>query len=195
MEDEEVHPLVCEIPVKTSGDGVSDIISLDGADVDNDICVFLNHSFTNLRRRRPDFPQPTRDQLVQLATRAGRRFIVASTMMKFIDDGHNDPRGRLQIMLDLTSHLLPGTEVYKLYDRILSTCADPNRAYMHLSIVATLVDPLPVSQISKLLGPGQGHDVETTLVQLRSIMEIPTDSGLPVNIYHSSVRDYVSNPS
>ncbi|KAG2119179.1 hypothetical protein DEU56DRAFT_761091 [Suillus clintonianus] len=66
---------------------------------------------------------------------------------------------------------------------------------MHLSIVATLADPLPASQISKLLGPGQGHDVETTLVQLRSIMEIPTDSGLPVNIYHSSVRDYVSNPS
>ncbi|KAG2119180.1 hypothetical protein DEU56DRAFT_895249 [Suillus clintonianus] len=125
MEDEEVHPLVCEIPVKTSGDGVPDIISLDGTDVDNDIYVFLNHSFTNLRRHRPDFPQPTRDQLVQLATRAGRRFIVASTMMKFIDDGYNDPRGRLQIMLDLTSHLLPGTEAYKLYDRILSSTFQP----------------------------------------------------------------------
>ncbi|KAG2137517.1 hypothetical protein DEU56DRAFT_901431 [Suillus clintonianus] len=195
MEDEEVHQLVCEIPVKTSGDGVPDIISLDGADVDNDIYVFFNHSFASLRDHHRDFPQPTRDQLVKLATRAGRRFIVASTMMKFIDDGHNDPRGRLQIMLDLTSQLLPGTEVYRLYDRILSTCADPNRAYMHLSVVATLADPLPASQISKLLGPGEGNDVETTLVQLRSIMDIPTDSSLPVNIYHSSVRDYVSNPS
>ncbi|KAG2140981.1 hypothetical protein DEU56DRAFT_701213, partial [Suillus clintonianus] len=195
MEDEEVHQLVCEIPVKTSGDGVPDIISLDGADVDNDIYVFFNHSFTHLRDHHRDFPQPTRDQLVKLATRAGRRFIVASTMMKFIDDGHNDPRDRLQIMLDLTSQLLPGTEVYRLYDRILSTCADPNRAYMHLTVVATLADPLPASQISKLLGPGEGNDVETTLVQLRSIMDIPTDSSLPVNIYHSSVRDYVSNPS
>jgi hypothetical protein len=29
----------------------------------------------------------------------GRRFITASTMMKFIDDGNNDPHDRLQIML------------------------------------------------------------------------------------------------
>ncbi|KAG1718434.1 hypothetical protein EDB19DRAFT_1984152 [Suillus lakei] len=183
------------IPVKTSGDSVAAIISLDGADVNNDICIFLEHSFTILRRRRPDFPLLTREQLVQLATRAGRRFIVASTMVKFVDDGYNDPRARLQIMLDLTSQLLPGTEVYRLYDSILSTCANPNRAFIHLSVVAALADPLPASQISKLLGPGQGQDVEATLVQLRSVMDVPTDSSLPVNIYHSSVRDYVSNPS
>lgn len=32
-------------------------------------------------------------------------------------------------------------------------------------------------------------------MQLRSVMDIPTESSLPVNIHHSSVRDYVSNPS
>jgi hypothetical protein len=117
-------------------------------------------------------------------------------MMKFIiDDEDKDPRDRLQLMLKLTSELLAGTEVYKLYDCILSTCADPKRAYMHLSIVAALADPLPVSQISTLLGPGLGRDVQTTLIQLRSFMDIPTDSALPVNIYHSSIRDYVSDPS
>ncbi|KAG2121934.1 hypothetical protein DEU56DRAFT_703616, partial [Suillus clintonianus] len=191
MGEEGVHPLVCEIPLKTSGDGVPDTISLDGADVDNDIYVFLDHSFKNLRGRRPDFPQPTRDQLVQLATRAGRRFIIASTMMKFIDDGDTDPRDRLHTMLHMTSELTSGMDVYQLYDLILCTCADPDRAYMHLSVVATLEDPLSASQISKLLGPSRGHDVKTTLGQLRSIMDIPTDRGLPVNIYHSSVRDYV----
>jgi len=116
-------------------------------------------------------------------------------MMKFIDDGYNNPRGRLQLMLELTSELVPGTEVYKLYDRILSTCADPKRAYLHLSVVAALADPLPISQISELLGPGEGKDVEIALVQLRSVMDIPADSSLPVNIYHSSIRDYVSDPS
>jgi hypothetical protein len=98
-------------------------------------------------------------------------------------------------MLKLTSKLLPGTEVYKLYNCILSTCADPKRAYMHLSIVAALADPLSISQISTLLGPGLGRDVQTTLMQLRSLMDIPTDTSLPVNMYHSSVRDYVSDPS
>jgi len=37
--------------------------------------------------------------------------------------------------------------------------------------------------------------VEIALVQLRSVMEIPADRDLPVNIYHSSIRDYVSDPS
>jgi hypothetical protein len=196
FQNEEVRQLLCEIPVKTSGEGVAAIISLDGADVDADIYIFLQHSFAKLARRHPDFPQPTRDELSQLASRAGRRFIVASTMMKFIiDDEEKDPRDRVQLMLKLASSLLPGTEVYKLYDCILFTCADPKRAYMHLSIVAALADPLPISQISTLLGPSLGRDVETTLIQLRSVMDIPTDSTLPVNIYHSSVRDYVSDPS
>ncbi|KAG2339589.1 hypothetical protein BDR05DRAFT_614427 [Suillus weaverae] len=95
-------------------------------------------------------------------------------------------------MLELTSQLLPGTEVYKLYDLIFSTCADPMFAYTHLSIVAVLADPLPISQLSELLGPGQGKDIEKVLVQLRSVTDRPTDSSLPVNIYHPSVSDYVS---
>ncbi|KAG2150878.1 hypothetical protein DEU56DRAFT_691875, partial [Suillus clintonianus] len=191
-----VQPLLCEIPVKTSGDGIGSIISLDGADVDKDIFFFLQHSFGELGSRHPDFPQPSRDQLGQLASRVGRRFIVASTMMKFIiGDEDHDPHDRLQLMLELTSELLPGTEVYELYDSILSTCTDPKRAFLHLSIVASLADPLSMSQISKLLGPGRGMDVETTLVQLRSVLDISTDTSLPVNIHHSSIRDYVSNPS
>ncbi|KAG2109740.1 uncharacterized protein F5147DRAFT_635171 [Suillus discolor] len=193
IQKEEMRTLVHEIPVNTSGESVAGTISLDGEDVDNDICTFLQHSFTELRNRHPDFPQPTVDNLIRLANRAGRRFIVASTMMKFVDDGYNDPRGRLELMLELTNELLPGTEVYGLYNRILSTCSNPNRAYQHLSFVAALADPLPILQISKLLGPGQGSDVETTLKQLRSFMNIPSDSSESVNIYHSSIRDYASN--
>jgi hypothetical protein len=107
--------------VRSSGE--SGIISLDGADVDNDICTFLRHSFKELGCRHPDFPQPSEVDLAKLASRAGRRFLVASTMMKFIiDDEDNDPHDRLELMLELTSSLLPGTEVYKLYDCILSVC-------------------------------------------------------------------------
>ncbi|KAG2107703.1 uncharacterized protein F5147DRAFT_613219, partial [Suillus discolor] len=195
MQQKDVSPLVCEIPVKISGQGVAAIISLDGADVDEDIYLFLQHSFKKLQSRIPTFPQPTKVQLERLANRAGRRFIVASTMMMFIDDRHNDPYNRLELMLKLASDLLPGTEVYKLYDCILSTCADPAQAYLHLSVIAALADPLPISQISKLLGPGHGRDVERVLVQLRSVIDVPTDNTLPVNIYHSSVRDYVSQRS
>ncbi|KAG1745698.1 hypothetical protein EDB19DRAFT_458288 [Suillus lakei] len=113
MQDKEVCPLVREIPVRTSGEG--GIISLDGADVDKDICTFFRHAFAELERHHKEFPQPSEHVLAKLASRAGRRFIVASTMMKFIDDG--DPRDRLHLMLELTIELLPGTEVYKSYER------------------------------------------------------------------------------
>jgi hypothetical protein len=96
FQNEEVRPLLCEIPVKTSGE--EGIISLDSADVDNDIRMFLQYSFEELKSRHPDFPQPTRDELAQLASRAGRRFIVASTMKFIIGDGYKDPRDRLQLM-------------------------------------------------------------------------------------------------
>jgi hypothetical protein len=195
MQNNNVRPLVGEIPVNISGEGVATTISLDGADVDEDIFRFLEDSFSKLQLRYSTFLQPTKAQLERLASRAGRRFIVATTMMKFIDDRHNDPRDRLELMLELTSQLLPGTEVYKLYDLILSTCAEPTLAYMHLSVVAVLADPLPISQISELLGPGQGRDVGEVLMQLRSVIDLPTNSSLPVNIYHSSVRDYVSHRS
>jgi len=82
IQKEEIRTLVHEIPVNTSGEGVAGTISLDGEDVDNDICTFFQHSFTELRNRHPDFPQPTADNLMRLANRAGRRFIVTSTMMK-----------------------------------------------------------------------------------------------------------------
>jgi hypothetical protein len=196
FQNEEVRPLLCEIPVKTSGEGVAYIILLDSADVNTDIYIFLQHSFTKLASCHPDFPQPTREELEQLASRAGRCFIIASTMVNFIiDNKDKDPHNQLQLMLKLMSELLPGTEVYKLYDCILSTCTDPEWAYMHLSIVAALIDPLPISQILSLLGPGLGRDVQTMLIQLRSVIYIPTDSTLSINIYHSSIHNYVSDPS
>ncbi|KAG1743438.1 hypothetical protein EDB19DRAFT_1827338 [Suillus lakei] len=168
-----------------TGEVIATAILLDGT----------NHSFGELASRHPDFPKPSEDQLGRLANRVGRRFIVASTTMKFIVDRGNDSRHKLQFMLDLSSELLPGKEVYKLYDGILSTYADPERAYLHLSVVAALADPLPILQISKLLDPDEGSDVETVLMQLRSVIDIPTHSNLPVKIHHSSIHDYVSDPS
>ncbi|KAG1818307.1 hypothetical protein EV424DRAFT_1620487 [Suillus variegatus] len=170
MRREEMRTLVYEILVNTSGEGVAGTISLDSEDVDNEIY-----------------------NLTRLANRAGRCFIVASTMMKFIDDGYSDPQDCLELMLELTNELLPGTEVYELYNCILSTCSNPDRAYQHLSIVAALADPLLISQILKLLGPGRNCDVKAMLKQLRSFMDIPADSSHPMNIYHSSIRDYASD--
>lgn len=56
---------------------------------------------------------PATAELGRLASRVGKRFIVVSAKIKFIDDGYNDHSDRLQLMLELTSALLPGTEVYK----------------------------------------------------------------------------------
>jgi hypothetical protein len=86
VQTEQMRLLLCKIPVEISGEGVAATISLDSADVDNDIYIFFQHSFRDLQNRHIKFPQPSRDQLAQLASQAGRHFIVASAMMKFIDD-------------------------------------------------------------------------------------------------------------
>lgn len=68
------------------------------------------------RRRskiRYNIPLPAIAELGRLASRVGKRFIVVSAKIKFIDDGYNDHSDRLQFMLELTRALLPGTEVYK----------------------------------------------------------------------------------
>lgn len=69
FQNDEVRPLVREISV-SSGEG--SVISLDGADVGNDTSAFLRHSFKELENQRM--------HLAKLASRAGRHFIVASTV-------------------------------------------------------------------------------------------------------------------
>lgn len=64
-----------------------------------------------------------------------------------------------------------------------------------LSLIVALTDLLSISQISTLVGPGLGRDADKILIQPRSFIDIPTDITLPVNTYHSSIRDYVSDPS
>ncbi|KAJ8592891.1 hypothetical protein M405DRAFT_642555 [Rhizopogon salebrosus TDB-379] len=44
FQNKEVHPLVCEIPARISAEGIAIIVSLDGADADNDTHVFSEHS-------------------------------------------------------------------------------------------------------------------------------------------------------
>jgi hypothetical protein len=51
IQEGSVRPLVREVPVKISGMSIAQIISLDGAEVDNDIYIFLQHSFRKLHRR------------------------------------------------------------------------------------------------------------------------------------------------
>ncbi|KAG1810535.1 uncharacterized protein BJ212DRAFT_1302293 [Suillus subaureus] len=69
FQNEEVHLLVCEIPVKTSGEGPATIISLDGANVNSDIYMFLEHSFGELQCCHPDFLQPSGGNLAKLDPR------------------------------------------------------------------------------------------------------------------------------
>lgn len=70
--------------MKTSGEGVATIISLDVADADNGIYISLQHLLRGLQYRHPDFPQPSDGDLAKLASRAGC--------------GYKDPRDRLQLM-------------------------------------------------------------------------------------------------
>jgi hypothetical protein len=59
IHDEAVYPLVCEIPVQTSVQG-STQISLDGADVDNDVYIFHEAFFYKAGKSQSQFPAANR---------------------------------------------------------------------------------------------------------------------------------------
>ncbi|KAG1900287.1 uncharacterized protein F5891DRAFT_308583 [Suillus fuscotomentosus] len=70
-------------------------------------CIPRRHS-----KPRYNILPPATAELGRLASRVGKCFIVVSAKIKFIDDGYNDHSDRLQLMLELTRALLPGTEVH-----------------------------------------------------------------------------------
>jgi len=57
----------------------------------------------------------------------------------------------------------------------------PTQSKNTFTYVTSLAEPLPILQISKLLGRGEGRDVEIVLVQLWSVMDIP--GILPASIF------------
>jgi len=179
--------------------------------VDNDIRRFLKHSFLEIANRRSELELdgwPTEEQLSLLCERAGRLFIYAVATVKFIDNPRDNPRKRLDFLLqspESSAHegkakLKTDTTLDSLYLAILQEAfgdddprTDPRiRSILGAVILAT--NPLSPSTIAAFLN-FDPEDVPPLLSPFHSLLILQQGANHPVRPFHKSFPDFLVDPT
>jgi len=177
--------------------------------VDNDIRRFLKHSFLGIADHRSGLDGwPTEDRLDLLCERAGGLFIYAVATVKFTDNPRDDPRRRLDFLLQS-----PGSSAHEgkaklkmnmtldsLYMTILQEAfgdddpwIDPRiRSVLGAVILAT--NPLSPCTIATFLD-FDTEGVFRLLSPFHSLLVLQQDTNHPVRPFHKSFRDFLVDPT
>ncbi|OCK79260.1 hypothetical protein K432DRAFT_252439, partial [Lepidopterella palustris CBS 459.81] len=171
--------------------------------IEHDIAIFFEHELTKVREQRSlSADWPSRDQIQALVVMAIPLFIFAATACRYIGDKRDNPKKRLEIILQYQT----GTRVSKLdrtYLPILEQLfddedeADKERRTSEfreiVGSIVTLESPLSITSLAHLLGI-PGEDVSCRLDSLHSVLSIPINEDMPVRILHLSFRDFLVDP-
>ncbi|KDR82347.1 hypothetical protein GALMADRAFT_1346725, partial [Galerina marginata CBS 339.88] len=162
--------------------------------VEHDIKQYLTEALGSL------YPPPSPNDVERLAKRAGKLFIYAATVVRYIQNGVNSSR-RLQTVLGLVPEhrsTKQHDELDTLYTGILSTAIDPERLegqemdeiWLTLKTVVCAKELMTVETLGSLLHVTE-EQVHSSLEPLRSILHIQDiPSGL-VSPFHASFPDYL----
>ncbi|KAF2177552.1 vegetative incompatibility protein HET-E-1 [Zopfia rhizophila CBS 207.26] len=168
--------------------------------IEHDIRLFLEHELGEIREERSLSPDwPSRDQIRALVELAVPLFIFAATACRYIADRRDNPKKRLEVVLQYQS----ATQVSKLdrtYLPILSQLFDDEdeadkqrRTSEFRDIVGSIVvleSPLSISSLARLLQISK-EDVRCRLDSLHSVLSIPDSEDVPVRLLHLSFRDFL----
>ena len=173
--------------------------------VTHDIQLFLE---TELRRMAENRTQlylpagwPDKDLIDGLTTKAGGLFIFAFTLVKFVDNAHYDPRDRLKDLLsNMDSYKNEGiTGIDTLYMNILKKAIPEGdekvseRLGQVLGFLVTMYQPLSPTTIATLLHLERATDIFTSLEFLHSVISVPNNLDKPINFYHKSFPDFLTD--
>ncbi|RXW14834.1 hypothetical protein EST38_g11024 [Candolleomyces aberdarensis] len=169
---------------------------------DADITTFLDALFKNETRRNPvirayisdhgEWPPPNDKR--KLVQHIGGSFIFASTVFKFImastveSGSPATPMDRLPLALKMN----PGLD--GLYAQTLARSQHLPHFPDIISTIALLEAPLPTSGIAELLGIST-YKVVNVLVNLQAIIQVPGTDDIPVTLFHTSLRDFLTTQS
>ena len=177
--------------------------------VNKDILIFLKLSFLELARRRRGLDAwPTKEQLGLLCERAAGLFVYAVVTVKFIDDRNNNPRKRLDRLLQSPGNsaregktrLKADVTIDLLYMAILQEAfghSDPEddpKIRPVLGAVVLAASPLSASTIAMLLG-FDADDVFPLLLSAHSLLILQEDINHPVRSFHKSFADFIVDPA
>jgi hypothetical protein len=174
--------------------------------VDHDISLFLEYHLGIIRQECfLGMDWPGRQTVRDMIQKAGGLFIWAATACRFIREGRRFATKRLaQILRGDTAKASPEEKLNKIYRTILMNCIrdeydDLEKEELYKTfkeVVGTIVIlsfgsfPLSSTSLGRLL-QFQDGDVDRTLDDMRSILEIPIDKDQPIRLHHPSFRDFL----
>jgi hypothetical protein len=141
-----------------------------------------------------------------LCKKAAGLFIYASMVIKFVVSEYDPPTERLALIISLPRSTI-GEEksgVDQLYTKVLeqafhATLADNNQLYPRFrSVVGTvllLFNPLSVNGLSELLNKSHlSSGIPSIMRSLHSVLLVPDNREDPIQIFHKSFPDFLTDP-
>ena len=192
-------------------EGLIDVFVLhhvEPSTVNSDIHLFFKHELSRLAYRCGMDGWPKDEELDSLCQRAAGFFVYAVATLNFLNHHLQDPSDQLDaIMKSPESTVYEGgtelkvyTSLDSLYMSILQKSFCKNHAKddaMVRSILGTVVlvkNPLPLSAIATLTGFRSGQ-VQNLLELIQSLLILPEYHNQPVQTFHKSFPDFITNPT
>jgi hypothetical protein len=175
--------------------------------INDDIRLFLKHEISELVQRRRLDGWLSNEDLDMLCRRAAGLFVYAVATVKFLDNKAQPPKRRLEVIACLPECTVPegktrfnsNTTLDSLYTSILETAFDEedpevdSKVRSTIGAVVLLVNPLPPSGISELIGLDL-EEVTLFLTLAHSLLALDNDLNQPVKPFHKSFPDFITNP-
>jgi hypothetical protein len=173
--------------------------------INHDISLFLEHSLGIIREEWTLGSEwPGDEVLRQLVTHASGLFIWAATACRFIQDGEEFAKDRLDEILEGTS--IKGTpeqhldQIYitVLQNSIPTTFRPPETERLYtiqrriLGSIVILFTPLPAASLAKLIGIS-GLRITQPLERLHAILDVPKRVTGLLRLHHPAFRDFLLN--
>ena len=172
--------------------------------VEGDIRLYLTEKLTAIAKRRSvlNLPEvwPSDKDITVLVKKSSGLFIFASTVVRFIESEHHDPRERLQLSKADDTSYEGASGIDLLYSQVLcdafsgikekSIFGDLKRI---LSAVVLALHPLSRDGLAQLLGI-DSTTISIRLRHLHSLILVPTESTKEIHVFHKSFPDFLQDP-
>ena len=199
---------ICQIPKEEHQDVV--LHNIPPSIIEHDIAIFLEHNLKLIRSERSLVASwPEQEAIRRLVQVACGLFIWASTACRFIREGKRHAARRLDIILknsgSADSVSAPEKHLDEIYTTVLTnsvpseyTDEEKDRSYRMLrqvlgSIVVLFATLSPYSLSSLLNIPLE--DLDQTVADLHSILNVPKYKTQLLRLHHPSFRDFLLSNS
>jgi len=174
--------------------------------VDHDIFIFLEYNLRLIGQERSlDSNWPGEEIIRYLVQTASGLFIWAATTCRFVREGKRFAIKRLDTILNGSRITVtePEKHLDEIYTAVLKhsisaeyTDEEKEESYSMLrqilGSIAVLFSPLSICSLSRLLCVTR-EDIDQTMEDLHSILDVPKDETHPLRLHHPSFRDFLLN--